>query len=61
MDVTVFLARFLGDYYLVFGLLFIITKYLGKVIKMTDDKSFTISTGYITLLMGLSVIILHNL
>ena len=28
---------------------------------MTDDKAFVISTGYITLLMGLVTVILHNL
>ena len=60
MDVTIFLARFLGGYYLIFGLLFIITRYLGRVIEMTDDKSFVISTGYITLLIGLATVILHN-
>jgi len=27
---------------------------------MTDDKAFVISTGYITLLMGLITVILHN-
>ena len=27
---------------------------------MTDDKAFVISTGYITLLMGLVTVILHN-
>ena len=27
---------------------------------MTGDKSFVISTGYITLLMGLVTVILHN-
>ena len=28
---------------------------------MTDDKAFVISTGYITLLMGLVTVILHNI
>ena len=27
---------------------------------MTNDKSFVISTGYITLMMGLVTVILHN-
>jgi len=27
---------------------------------MTDDKAFVISTGYITFLMGLVTVILHN-
>lgn len=45
---------------MIFGCLFIITGQLGKTIEMTDDKKFVISTGYITLLMGLVTVILHN-
>ena len=60
MDVSIFFARFLGGFFLIFGILFLVTRYLGKVIEMTDDKSFVISTGYITLLMGLVTVILHN-
>ena len=60
MDITIFLARLWGSFFLIFGALFIITKQLGKTIEMTDDKAFVISTGYITLLMGLITAILHN-
>jgi glucose uptake protein GlcU len=60
MDVTIFFARFLGGFFLIFGILFIVTRQLGKTIEMTDDKAFVISTGYITLLMGLVTVILHN-
>ena len=45
---------------MIFGLLFIITGQLGKTIEMTDDKAFVISTGYITLIVGLVTVILHN-
>ena len=61
MEISVFFARFLGNFFLIFGLLFIITRQLGKTIEMTDNKAFVISTGYITLLMGLVTVILHNL
>ena len=61
MEISIFLARFLGGFYLIFGLLFIITRQLGKTIEMTDDKSFVISTGYISLLMGLATVVLHNI
>ncbi len=61
MEVSIFFARFLGSFFLIFGLLFIITRQLGKTIEMTDDKAFVISTGYITLLMGLVTVILHNI
>lgn len=60
MEITIFFARLWGSFFLIFGLLFIITKQLGKTIEMTDDKAFVISTGYITLIMGLVTIILHN-
>lgn len=61
MDISIILARFLGGFYLIFGLLFIVTRQLGKTIEMTEDKAFVISTGYITLLMGLGTVVLHNL
>jgi len=60
MEISIFLARFWGSFFVIFGLLFIITRQLGKTIEMTDDKTFVISTGYITLLMGLVTVILHN-
>jgi hypothetical protein len=60
MDVSIFFARLWGSYFMIFGLLFIVTNQLGKTIEMTDDKPFVISTGYITLLMGLVTVILHN-
>jgi len=60
MDITIFFARLWGSYFIIFGLLFIITRQLGKTIEMTDDKAFVISTGYITLIMGLVTVILHN-
>ncbi len=60
MDISIFFARFWGSFFIIFGLLFIITKQLGKTIEMTDNKAFVISTGYITLLMGLVTVILHN-
>ncbi|MEL4304358.1 hypothetical protein [Methanococcoides sp. LMO-2] len=60
MDISIFFARLWGSYFVIFGLLFIVTRQLGKTIEMTDDKAFVISTGYTTLLMGLVTVILHN-
>lgn len=60
MEPTLFFAKLWGSYFIIFGSLFIITRQLGKTIEMTDDKSFVISTGYITLIMGLVTVILHN-
>lgn len=61
MDISIFFARLWGSFFLIFGFLAIVTKQLGKTIEMTDNKPFVISTGYITLLMGLLTVILHNL
>ena len=60
IEVSIFFARLWGSFFLIFGALFIVTRQLGKTIEMTDDKGFVISTGYITLLMGLVTVILHN-
>ncbi|MBW3016330.1 hypothetical protein KY309_01835 [Candidatus Woesearchaeota archaeon] len=60
MDISIFFARLWGSFFIIFGLLFIITRQLGKTIEMTKDKAFVISTGYITLIMGLVTVILHN-
>jgi len=61
MEISIFFARLWGSFFLIFGLLFIITRQLGKTIEMTENKAFVISTGYITLLMGLVTVILHNI
>lgn len=60
IEMSLFFAKLWGAFYVVFGSLFILTRQLGRTIEMTDDKAFVISTGYITLLMGLVTIILHN-
>lgn len=60
MEISIFLARFLGGFYVIFGLLFLGARFLGRVIEMTEDKAFVISTGYISLLVGLATVILHN-
>lgn len=60
MDFPVFFARLWGGFFVIFGCLFLLTRFLGKVIEMTEDRAFVISTGYITLLMGLVTVILHN-
>jgi len=60
MELTIFFAQFWGGFFVIFGLLFVITGQLGKTIEMTENKAFVISTGYITLFMGLVTVILHN-
>jgi len=60
-ELTIFFARLWGSFFIIFGSLFIITRQLGKTIEMTDNKAFVISTGYITLILGLVTVIAHNL
>ncbi len=60
MEISIFFARLWGSFFLIFGFLFIVARQLGKTIEMTDDKAFVISTGYVTMLMGLVTVILHN-
>lgn len=60
IDISIFFARLWGSFYLIFGLLFIITGQLGKTIEMTNNKAFVISTGYVTFFLALVTIILHN-
>jgi hypothetical protein len=60
MDISVFLARFWGSLFMILGISTITAKFLGKVIEYTEDKTITISTGYITFLLGLATVVAHN-
>lgn len=61
MEISVYLSRFWGSLFMILGLLSVGAKFLGRVIKYTDDKTITISTGYITFLLGLVTVVLHNI
>jgi hypothetical protein len=60
MDITIFFARFWGSLFLILGLSAMAARFLGRVIKYTEDKTITISTGYITFLLGLATVVAHN-
>lgn len=60
MDSTIFLARFWGSLFMILGLQSVYANLLGRTIKMTEDRAITVSTGYITFLLGLVTVILHN-
>ncbi|MBU0530919.1 MAG: hypothetical protein ABIG32_02050 [Candidatus Uhrbacteria bacterium] len=60
MEISIYLAQIWGGFFLIFGILFLVAKFLGRVIEMTKDKSFVISTGYTSLLMGLVTVVIHN-
>ncbi len=61
LEVSILLARFWGGLFIILGLMSIAGNFLGRVIKYTDDKTITVSTGYITLLLGLITVVLHNI
>lgn len=60
MEFTILLARFWGSLFIILGSLSVGAKLLSRTIKMTTDKRVTVSTGYITFLLGLVTVVLHN-
>jgi len=60
MEISIYLARFWGSLFIILGLMSVGAKLLGRIIKYTEDKTITVSTGYITFLLGLVTVILHN-
>jgi hypothetical protein len=60
MEISMYLARFWGSLFIILGLSSVLAKFLGRVIEYTEDKSITISTGYITFLLGLITVTLHS-
>ena len=61
MEVTIFFARFWGSLFIILGILSLGANFLGRTIKISEDKAVTVSTGYITMLLGLVTVILHNI
>lgn len=61
MEISFYLARFWGSLFIILGLSSIFAKLLGRIIGYTEDKTITISTGYITFLLGLITMTLHNI
>ena len=61
MEISIYLARFWGSLFIILGLGSVFVKFLGRVIEYTEDRTITISTGYITFLLGLVTVTLHNI
>ncbi len=61
MEISIYLAKFWGSLFIILGLMSIGAKMLGRIIEYTEDKTITISTGYITFLLGLITVTLHNI
>ncbi|MDP3990052.1 MAG: hypothetical protein Q8Q01_02495 [archaeon] len=61
-DISILLARFWGLFLLILGLIFLIRKKLLKdIFIMSKDNSFMLITGFMSLIVGLITLILHNL
>lgn len=60
MEISLYLARFWGSLFIILGISTITARFLGRVINYTEDKAITISTGYITFLLGLATVVAHN-
>ncbi len=61
MEITIFLAKFWGSLFMILGAMSIGAKLLGRIIEYTEDRAITISTGYITFLLGLVTVVAHNI
>lgn len=60
MELSFFLARFWGSLFIILGLGSFLVNFLGRVIKYTDNHVITVTTGYLTFLLGLITVVLHN-
>lgn len=61
MEITIFLAHFWGSLFMILGGFSVVAKFLRRVINYTEDRTITISTGYITFLLGLATVVAHNI
>src|SRR5512147_1906564 len=61
MEISFYLARFWGSLFIILGLSSVGAKFLGRVIDYTEEKTITVSTGYITFLLGLMTVVAHNI
>ncbi len=60
MELTEFFARFWGSLLMLLGAMSFSAGLLKRVIGYTEDRTITISTGYITMLLGLVTVVAHN-
>ncbi|MFA6105811.1 MAG: hypothetical protein WC725_04460 [Patescibacteria group bacterium] len=60
MEITIFLAKFWGSLFMILGVMSIGAKLLGRIIEYTEERAVTVSTGYITFLLGLATVVAHN-
>lgn len=62
METTIFLARFWGWLLVILLLILLMRRkaLLTELFLLAEDRSFTLLSGYIALIIGLVTVILHN-
>jgi hypothetical protein len=62
MQNAIFLAQFWGWLLIIVGLLFFFKKngYLAKLVGLSEDKEFSVLSGYLAIIIGLTTVLLHN-
>jgi len=62
MEISIFFAQFFGWYLVIMGIIILLRGrgFLGELFRLIEDKSFLLLAGYLTLFLGLGVVILHN-
>ena len=62
MEITFFLAQFLGWYLVIMGLIVLVRGrvFLEELLALIEDKGFLLFGGYLALFLGLTTVILHN-
>lgn len=62
MDYTIFFIKFFGYFFFLMSAALLVSKEGREaILGVATDKSFIISTGFLSLMFGLPVIILHNI
>lgn len=62
MDYSIFFIKFYGYFFFLMSLALLISKEGREaILSVATEKSFVISTGFISLMFGLPVVILHNI
>lgn len=63
MDISIFLAKAIGFYYIIMSLSFFIKKRKLKlqIINMMNNPGLVLATGFIVLIMGILIVVSHNI
>ncbi len=62
MDISIFLAKFWGWYFVTFFVLLVVyPKRIKQLFEYTNDEKFMLTTSFIAITMGLLNIVAHNL